>query len=403
MAEIPTNDNETSSFLVDSFEGISSEFTEMQELYSGKFTRLFRAKRYGQWYVLKTLTQERANQSSYMQILRKELEVLMQIRHPHVVQTLGKEKVEGLGSVIVMEYIDGEDLLTMLPKIDEVPLTQRRRMAAELCDALSYVHSLGIVHRDLKPENIMVTRNGGRVKLIDFGMADTDQHAVLKQPAGTLSYMAPEQAQQSKPDLRNDIYSLGLVLRDLQLGKTYDKIIERCLKPIDQRYHSASEVAADMTLAENHKQRLFRWALGIALAVLMMVVVVQAWRIYQLSHDFEGEKDRVEKGREMALVALQEKIERSGIDAHIDTLTNWNYRWPDLNERLLDVNQFVYDYVEKLVPQFEFYDRLQIQEAMLGKYQEWYEHVINHSVAIKRVSDQDVRARFNYNDELINE
>jgi hypothetical protein len=111
----------------------------------------------------------------------------------------------------------------------------------------------------------------------------------------------------------------------------------------------------------------------------------------------------VEKGREMALVALQEKIERSGIDAHIDTLTNWNYRWPDLNERLLDVNQFVYDYVEKLVPQFEFYDRLQIQEAMLGKYQEWYERVINHSVAIKRVSDQDVRARFNYNDELINE
>ena len=84
----------------------------------------------------------------------------------------------------------------------------------------------------------MVTRNGQRLKLIDFGMADTDQHAILKQPAGTIQYMAPEQAQTSVPDIRNDIYSLGIIISQLQLGHGYKKIVERCLKPIGQRYQS---------------------------------------------------------------------------------------------------------------------------------------------------------------------
>lgn len=70
----------------------------------------------------------------------------------------------------------------------------------------------------MKPQNIMVTHNGHYLKIIDFGLADTDSHAILKQPASTLKYMAPEQAQHAVPDVRNDIYSLGVILQEMELG-----------------------------------------------------------------------------------------------------------------------------------------------------------------------------------------
>ena len=90
-----------------------------------------------------------------------------------------------------------------------------RRVVVEIAEALAFIHRQQVVHRDLKSQNIMITHNGHYVKLIDFGLADTDSHAILKQPAGTLRYMAPEQAQQTQADVRNDIYSLGVIFQDM--------------------------------------------------------------------------------------------------------------------------------------------------------------------------------------------
>ena len=208
---------DSSEFFVDPFEGIGREFSNISTLYAGKHTLLLRAQRYGRWFVLKTLNEDIADQAAYLQVLRKELEVLMQMQHPGVVQAVGLEQVTGVGLCIIMEYIEGETLQQLLGGNEQLTLGERRRIGRELCDAVAYVHSQGIVHRDLKPENIMLTRSGRRVKLIDFGLADTDQHAVLKQPAGTLNYMAPEQASQLAPDVCNDIYSLGMILQELNL------------------------------------------------------------------------------------------------------------------------------------------------------------------------------------------
>ena len=102
-----------------------------------------------------------------------------------------------------------------------------------------------VVHRDLKPRNVMVTSNGGYVKLIDFGLADTDSHAILKQPAGTLRYIAPEQARLAQADVRNDIYSLGVMMQEMNdrlptanpLRRVVPQhIVDRCLAPIDHRW-----------------------------------------------------------------------------------------------------------------------------------------------------------------------
>jgi serine/threonine protein kinase len=381
MAELFNANNETSCFLTDKFEGIEKKFTSLQELYSQGYTLLLRAKRYGRWYVLKTLTEDASGQSVYAQVLRKEFDVLIQLQHPHVLQTLGMEDVEGVGPSIVMEYIDGDTLATLLERGDSLTLEQRRRIADELCDALAYVHSLGIVHRDLKPENIMITRNGNRVKLIDFGMADTDQHAVLKQPAGTLNYMSPEQAQQSVPDVRNDIYSLGLVMRDLQLGRCYQKVINRCLSPIKQRYQSMNEVIAAIEHVRHLRREWFRYGVAAVLALLVVIVVAQSWRF----HTMDRQLNKMETGKQQALEALSREMNATQLEEHIDTLSRWDYRWPDLNTRLMDVCKFIYAYTDALPSSYSQYDRDQITEAMLSRYSQWNDEITDRVIAIKRM------------------
>ena len=222
-----------SGFVVDSFEGVNDHFTSLEVLDTHGHNVLARAKRFGRWYLLKGLAPEVAEQHAYHEMLVKEFDIMMRLQHPGVVQVVSLEDVDGLGKCIVMEWVEGVTLSDWLA--DKPTRAERRKVAQQLMDALAHVHQHGVVHRDIKPSNIMVTTNGQNVKIIDFGLADTDVHAVLKQPAGTARYMAPEQASASKPDLRNDIYSLGLVLRDLKLGRKYDKAIARCLAPIDSR------------------------------------------------------------------------------------------------------------------------------------------------------------------------
>ena len=119
----------------------------------------------------------------------------------------------------------------------------------ELCQALSYIHSLQIIHRDLKPENILITRNGSNVKLIDFGLSDTDSYSILKHPAGTLKYASPEQqVPQTTIDNKADIYSLGVILEEI-IQTTHvklphvHKIIRRCTSELPaQRYTSTDEI-----------------------------------------------------------------------------------------------------------------------------------------------------------------
>lgn len=116
---------------------------------------------------------------------------MVQLDHPNIVRVSSKEVNEEFGPCIVMEYIDG---VTLDQFLDTKPSRQaRRKVVDQLVDALAYIHGKQIVHRDLKPSNILITRNGNNVKIIDFGLSDADDYAILKQTAGTLKYMAPEQ------------------------------------------------------------------------------------------------------------------------------------------------------------------------------------------------------------------
>ena len=272
--------NSASGYLSDSFEGISRNFTDVEMLFTSEVNVVAKGKRYGRWWLLKTLKSEVSEQMTYQQRLRKEFEILMQMEHPGVVSAVGLEYVDSLGECIVMEYIDGKNLSDWIE--DNPDRSRRRKVASDLTAILNYIHSKHIVHRDLKPENIMIARNGDAVKLIDFGLADTDSHAVLKQPAGTLGYMSPEQLQNAHPDVRNDIYSLGKIFAIMDIG--YHKIIKKCLRPIDSRYKNVAQLQADIEKRDKRGLRL-----GIAAVIVVMAFLAGgfAWQTFRIG-EFEN-------------------------------------------------------------------------------------------------------------------
>lgn len=265
-------DSSASGYIKDSFEGISREFTDVEIMTTSDTNIVAKAKRYGRWWLLKGLNKDVAGETGYQQRLRKELEIVMPLQHPNIVTAVGLEEVEGLGLCIVMEYVDGMTLKEWLQ--GKTTRQAQRRVLRELLEAIDYIHKKGIVHRDLKPENIIITRNGENVKLIDFGLADTDSHAVLKQPAGTTGYMSPEQKEIPVADVRNDIYSLGVIMQQMNLGRGYLYIINRCVAPIDKRWGSISEMLQGIKRLRSLQKTA--WVIA-GLVAIALLVIIDVW------------------------------------------------------------------------------------------------------------------------------
>lgn len=276
MTDVANGDGEevedisTSNFMFDDTPTPSdAHFTDIQPMPSAGFCQLAKALRGGKWWMLKGVKAEYSHTPVYQEALRKEYDILSFLQHPGIVAVSGMEEVDGMGMCIVMEHVSGQTLRQAI-SAKSISCRDRLRIAHELMDALEYIHKKQVVHRDLKPSNIMLTSDGAYVKIIDFGLSDSDAFTFLKQPSGTESYMSPEQKTASVPDARNDIYSLGCVFECLGLGRRFRRVIARCKKPISERYQSVEMLRRDFDTAAKLPS-LF--AFSVAAVILAAVVL----------------------------------------------------------------------------------------------------------------------------------
>ena len=204
------------------------------------YCEIWRTDKEGRFRVYKALKSEYAGDPVYERLLRKEFEIGYSLDHPYICEYYDFVNIPSLGNCIEMEWIDGCSLDSLLPR-GAIGKTLATKIISELCDALSYMHSKQIVHRDLKPSNIMLTYNGNNVKLIDFGLSDSDSHSVLKGSAGTQVYASPELISGGSVDFRSDIFSLGCVID--RLSPSFGKIARKCCqRDPKKRFQSALEV-----------------------------------------------------------------------------------------------------------------------------------------------------------------
>ncbi len=184
----------------------------MGEVYRAEDTTL------GQPVALKFLSPSLSSDPARLQAFHDEVSLARQVSHPNVCRVYDIGRSDGT-HFLTMEYIDGEDLASLLHRIGRLPADKATEMARQLCAGLAAAHAKGVLHRDLKPANVMIDGRG-QARIADFGLAaltggqDGDTGG-----AGTPAYMSPEQLKGEPLDERSDIYAMGLVLYEMFTGK----------------------------------------------------------------------------------------------------------------------------------------------------------------------------------------
>jgi serine/threonine-protein kinase len=172
----------------------------------------------GQAVALKFLPDEAARDEGLLERFRNEVRMARRVSHPNVCRVYDVGDVDGQ-TFFTMEYVDGEDLASLLRRIGRLPPDKALDIARHLCAGLAAAHAKGVLHRDLKPANIMLDGRG-QVVITDFGLAGVaDDIRGPEVRSGTPAYMAPEQLAGKEVSTRSDIYALGLVLYEVFTGK----------------------------------------------------------------------------------------------------------------------------------------------------------------------------------------
>ena len=220
---------------------------------------LYRARRFGRYYVLKGLAPEYRDDPAMREYLSKEYQIGVQLDHPHIVRVNSLEEDTKVGLCIVMEYVDGQSLDEWLATRPSA--AARKRIFRQILDAMAYCHERQIWHLDLKPSNILITKDGLTAKIIDFGLSDNSGFA-FRQTGGTRKYAAPEQLAGQVADHRSDIYALGGLLKRM-FPYRYGRAVRRAQRPDPNK--RPQSVAA---LAKLMRPRWWLWLLPVVIVGL---------------------------------------------------------------------------------------------------------------------------------------
>ena len=212
---------------------ISGRFRIISRLGRGAMGEVYKADdlTLGEAVALKFLSDASRDEASEVQLLN-EVRAGLRVSHPNVCRIHDVGRYEGRG-FLSMEFVDGEDLASLLRRIGRLPDEAAVKVATQVCAGLAAAHERGVLHRDLKPGNVMIDGQG-RARLTDFRLASlvSDGLAIDRKSAGTPAYMSPEQLRGEPASVASDVYALGLVLYELFTGhavfrpKTIDELHE---------------------------------------------------------------------------------------------------------------------------------------------------------------------------------
>jgi serine/threonine-protein kinase len=171
---------------------------------------------------VKVLNADFAGDPNFVERFRREAQAAANLNHPNIVSVFDWGEEDGT-YYIVMEYIEGRPLDEILAAEGPLHPDRAADVAIDIAAGLALAHRSGVVHRDIKPGNVMIAQPSGQVKVTDFGIAKVvGGDSELTQAGtvmGTASYFSPEQAQGKHLDPRSDLYSLGVVLYEMTVGR----------------------------------------------------------------------------------------------------------------------------------------------------------------------------------------
>ena len=197
----------------------SREWSELTLVQERRNCLIYTGIRYDRRFLIKALRPEHRTLTQYQLLQQKEFRLGVSLNHPHIAATYSLEEVGGLGECIVQEWVDGATLNDWLKA--NPARNVRERVLNQLLEALGYLHSRQLTHHDLKGDNILVTRNGNNVKLIDFGLSETD-----------------DSVSPTPNDIKQDIIRTGFLIKRL-LPYHYTSVSRRCTQG---KYTNISEL-----------------------------------------------------------------------------------------------------------------------------------------------------------------